>query len=103
MYQRLSNNKTKAYYKQLLGETIALVSDLLQNESDILTQNIFDQLNDIQKNVVNEGLYSGWEEINERYTLGAIAVKNYEEEEEMYQRLCDIFGGAIVYHELPDE
>jgi hypothetical protein len=42
-------------------------------------------------------------QITERYTLGAIAVKNFDESDEIYQRLCDIFGGAIVYHELPDE
>lgn len=60
------------------------------------------QLVDIQKNVVDEGLYSDWEQINERYTLGAIAVKNYYEDEEMYQRLCDIFGEAIIYSEPQD-
>lgn len=103
MYQRLSVNKTKSYYKQILNETIAIVAHLLEQEPDVLTQNIYDQLVDIQKNVVVEGRYSDWEQINERYTLGAIAVKNYDEDDEVYQRLCDIFAGAIMYSELPDQ
>mgnify|MGYP007056261469 CR=1 FL=1 len=101
MYQQLSSKKTKSHYKRILKDTIAIVAHLLEQAPDSLTQNIYDQLLDIQKNVVDEKIYSGWEQINERYTLGAIAVKNYEEDEEMYQRLCDIFGGAILYSEMP--
>ena len=103
MYQRLSEHKTKFYYKKILKDTIVIVADSLEQEPDVLIQNIHDQLVDIQKNIVDNGLYSDWEQINERYTLGAIAVKNYDEDDEMYQRLCDIYGGAILYSELPDE
>ena len=103
MYQRLNENKTKSYYKQILKDTIVIVDDLLVTEPDVLTQNIHDQLLDIQKNVVENAMYTEWEQINERYTLGAIAIKNYDEDEEMYQRLCDIYGGAIMYSELPNE
>ncbi len=103
MYQRLSEHKTKFYYKKILKDTIVIVADSLEQEPDVLIQNIHDQLVDIQKNIVDNGLYSDWELINERYTLGAIAVKNYDEDDEMYQRLCDIYGGAILYSELPDE
>ena len=103
MYQRLFDNKTKYYYKQILNDTIGIVAGLLEKEHDMLIQNIYDQLADIKKNVVDEYMYSEWEQINERYTLGAIAVKNYEEDDEMYQRLCDIFAGAIMYSELPDQ
>lgn len=103
MYQRLSGNKTKSYYKQILKDTMSIVLDLMEQEPDQLKQIIYDQLVDIQKNVVDEGLYSEWEQINERYTLGAIAVKNYEEDDEMYQRLCDIFGGAVMYSDLSEE
>lgn len=103
MYQRLSEHKTKFYYKKILKDTIVIVADSLEQEPDVLIQNIHDQLVDIQKNIVDNGLYSDWEQINERYTLGAIAVKNYAEDDEMYQRLCDIYGGAIMYSEFPDE
>ena len=37
------------------------------------------------------------DEIDERYSLGAIATNNFEEGDEIYERLCDILLGAIDY------
>ncbi len=102
MYKGLEHNATKKYYRFILDETIG------QIESDPLSQTpffqyILGQLYDIKENVVEKGIYSGWDEVNEHYTLGGFAVKNFEEGEEMRDRLCDIFGGACYYSEFPEE
>lgn len=107
MYIRLSENRTKKRFVQILTDTISLFDSLLRSEiqTDIidLYQNIYDQLIDIKENVVDYPKYSGWEQICGRYTLGAIASKNYDDDDEIKHRLCDIFGGAVHFDELKDE
>ena len=41
-------------------------------------------------------------DIDERYTLGAIAIRYFEEESELRNKLCDIFYGAMHYSEYPE-
>ncbi len=42
-------------------------------------------------------------EIDERYTLGAIAVRYFEESSELRDKLSGIFYGAIHYSEYPEK
>ena len=103
MYKRLKDKKTKGYYLQILNETIELVQTLSSNENNGLYKNLYLQLVDVKKNVVEEQKYSGWEQVNSRYTIGAIATKNFENDDELRYRLCDIFGGAMDYSSMPEE
>lgn len=97
---RLPENVTKAEYQQFLYETIEIFRIQSKNEDDELSRTILDQLLDIKENVVDLGVLTEWDEINERYTLGGLAVKNFEENDELGQRLRDVFWGALEYNEM---
>ncbi len=100
MYVLLSENETKLYYQQILKETTKIIEELVKSNPKIPIYNsIYNQLIDIQKNVVDECKFSK-EEIAERYSIGSIAVRNFEREEPLYHRLCDIYGGAVDYMDL---
>lgn len=103
MYKRLKTQCTKKYYVQILNETIGLVSPLVNNDESGFYLNIYSQLIDIKKNVVVEHKFTNWEDINDRYSLGAIATRNFDEDDELRNRLCDVFGGAIKYDSMPEE
>lgn len=94
---RLSENATKAEYQQFLNETIEIFRIQSKNEDDELSRIILDQLLDIKDYVVDLGILTEWDEINERYTLGGLAVNNFEEEDELGQRIKDVFCGALEY------
>lgn len=96
---RLLENATKAEYQQLLNETIDIFRLQSKNEDDELSRTILEQLLDIKENVVDLGALTEWDEINERYTLGGLAVNNFEEEDELGQRLRDVFWGALEYND----
>lgn len=96
----LSDNYSKAEYIHFLNETIELFYPRCNNEEDILSQNILDQLLDIRENVIELGVLTEWDDINERYTLGGLAIKNFEEKDELGQRIQNVFWGALNYHNL---
>lgn len=96
----LSDNYSKAEYIHFLNETIEIFYPRCNNEEDILSQNILDQLLDIRENVIELGVLTEWDDINERYTLGGMAIKNFEEDDELGQRIQNVFCGALNYHNL---
>lgn len=102
MYKRLSENPTKSEYEKILNETIIVIETFYMDSPSQLIQSIYAQLLDIREFVVNSQSTVDDEEIFERYTLGAYAIKNFEEGNELRERLCDIFGGAIQYEEFDD-
>lgn len=103
MYISLINNKTKAYYRQIVDSTLAIAEDHVKESESPLWISIVNQIKDIKENVVETQSITDWEDIYDRYSLGRIALEYFEEDDEMYQRLCDIFGGAVHYNELHDE
>lgn len=97
MYKKLCNNETKNYYRQILDEAITIVNSNLEQTSLSIYQNILDQLLDIKENIVVKRVILDPEEISERYSIGGIAVKNFEDDIEMQDRLMDIYSGACDY------
>jgi len=97
---RLPENTTKAEYQRFLNETIEMFRLKSTNGYDELSRIILNQLLDIKENVVDLEVLTEWDEINERYTLGGLAVNNYEEEDELGQRIKDVLGGALEYKEM---
>ncbi|TWP28384.1 hypothetical protein ETU08_09065 [Apibacter muscae] len=64
---------------------------------------ILDQLIDIISSLKSNKKFTD-NEIYKRYNLGAIAVKNFDCDEDLYGReLQDIFGGLFDYHQMPDK
>ena len=103
MYTTLSNNRTKAYYREILDSTLEIAEKQLTNNENPLWISIVNQIKDIKENVVNTQSITYWEDIYDRYSLGRIALDYFDDDDEMQDRLCDIFGGAVHYSELPDE
>lgn len=96
----LSDNYSKTEYIQFLNETIEIFCLQCNNEEDIISQNILEQLLDIKENVIELGVLTEWDDINERYTLGGLAIKNFEEDDVLGQRIQNVFCGALNYHNL---
>lgn len=103
MYINLSNNQTKAYYRQILDSTLDMAENHMNESESPLWISIVNQIKDIKENVVNTQSITDWEDIYDRYSLGRIALEYFEDGDEMQERLCDIFGGAVHYSELPEE
>lgn len=95
-----SDNYSKTEYIQFLNETIEIFCLQCNNEEDIISQNILEQLLDIKENVIELGVLTEWDDINERYTLGGLAIKNFEEDDELGQRIQNVFCGALNYYNL---
>ena len=104
MYNPLPNKPTKEDYSNLLLDTISYVEQIVNDDSDnYLYEIILAQLIDIKEIIVEKQELIDEDDINERYTLGGIAVKNFEEGEEMRERLCTIFSVASDYAFLPEK
>ena len=103
MYISLIDNKTKSYYRQIIDSTLSIAESQMQESGSPLWISIVNQIKDIKENIVDTQTIADWEDIFDRYSLGRIALEYFEEDDEMYQRLCDIFGGAVHYNELPEE
>lgn len=103
MYQELPDNATKVQYEALLNETIDIFKNKLMQDNDEISRVILLQLMDIKEYIVDERLLTDEDEIDERYNIGAIATKAFEEDPDMESRLCDIFSGAIEYASMPDK
>lgn len=104
MYYPLPDNPTKEDYSNLLLETISYVNALKNSEiDDYLYTLIIEQLIDIKEMIVDKRELIDEDEINERYSLGGIATRNFEEGNEMRERLCAIFSGAMDFAFLPEK
>ena len=96
----LPENATKLEYQQFLNETIEIFRLQSKDEDDELSRIILDQLLDLKENVVDLGVLTEWDEINERYTLGELAIKNFDVDDELGLRIQDVFYGALDYNEM---
>ena len=104
MYKRLNLNRKKSYYKLILEEVIKETEIYLNKSPEIsLYRMILNQLKDIELNIVKKNNVFSEDELYNRYSLGAIAVKNFDLETDEYgQKLSDIFGGTFDYYLMPE-
>ena len=102
MYKRLYKEESKRYYNRILNETIEIVEECLKQNFSPIYNVIYSQLLDIKKNIVEKAVFTNSDDINDRYTLGSIAVHNFDDNNEMQERLIDIFSGACDYHLLEE-
>lgn len=70
------------------------------NKNDELSNNILEQLLDIKENVIELEVLSEWDEINERYTLGGLSIRNFDEDDELGLRLQNVFWGALEFGKM---
>lgn len=95
------NHATKLNYRLFLEEAKGKFRFLAEKTHNSIYLFIYEQLADIEENVIRLQVYTEWDEINKAYSLGAIAVNNFDENDEVYKCLTDIFYGAIKYSTLP--
>lgn len=103
MYSRFTKIPTKKEYQQVLEDTLAYVTKLSSKDTDPIYPYIVDELNDIYEVIILNNTSLDSDDIFERYDIGAISIKNFDESEEIHQRLCDVFYGTVHYQELCDE
>lgn len=103
MSQFIESENTKSRYRYNLCEVTMLFEDLQKKAPSPIFQNIINQLLDIKKMIVENQIITDAFEIDERYTLGAIAVRYFEESSELRDKLSGIFYGAIHYSEYPEK
>lgn len=85
-------------YRHLLVESIGIFQDLNKKSPNIRFNEIIAQMEDILRNVVDEQIITNWYDIDERYSLGAIAVNEFPDESELQDRLCAVFAGALEFN-----
>lgn len=95
--------ETKRNYSIFLNATIRMFGDIVQATDDYLYKTIYDQLIDIKKNVVETATLKDYDAINERYNLGGLAIKNFDDDDELRIILTTVFKGALYYSELPEK
>ena len=100
MYTRLSKIMTKEYYQQILKSVIVETKMYCKKSPDIaIYLTIYEQLLDLQQNIINQsGLTK--REIENKYTFGIIAARNFDEDDEYGQKLMDLNGGALDYNKM---
>lgn len=104
MYTRLNKNRNKKYYTKIVGIAIEETERLLKQSPEITMYSvILNQLIDIKENIIDNNIVFSESELYRRYTIGAIAVKNFELENDEYaQKLSDVFGGTFDYDIMPE-
>lgn len=100
MYKRFSEMPAKSVYCQIVEDTIAYVKDISDRNDDPIYPYILNQLKDIYREVIINNSICEPEDVYDRYDIGAIGVRYFDENDEMHERLCDIFYGAVHYKEL---
>lgn len=104
MYTRLNKHRTKKYYRDIINQAIIKTDELLKISPEIqMYHSIHNQLIDINEKIVKNSIVFSENELHKRYSLGEIAVKNFDLEHDEYaQKLSDSFGGMFDYHEMPE-
>ncbi len=104
MYTRLFLDRTKSKYNKIIAEAILETKALMEKFPEIsMYKSIYDQIVDIQDQIIIKKIIFTEAEIFDRYSLGSIAVKNFDiENDEFAQKLSDIFGGSIDYSTMSE-
>lgn len=94
---------TKREYRGLLNSLAYETRELMNKFPEIAIYNsIYDQIINILEEI-NSGEALSEHDIYQRYSIGAIATKNFDCEEDIYGRkLQDAFGALFEYWNLPE-
>lgn len=100
MYIRLNSEKMKKSYRDTLNLAIQKTEELIKLSPEIpMYHFIYNQLIDIDEKIIKNTTVFSENELYKRYSLGHLAVKNFDYENDEYAKLLiDIFGGVFDYH-----
>lgn len=91
-------SESQLEYRQLLIESIELFQNMNDKSPSMVFRSIISQMKDILKYVVDEQIITNWFDIDERYSLGAIAVREFPDNSELQERLCKVYSGALEFN-----
>lgn len=100
MYKRFIEKPTKSHFRKVVEDTITYVETISINDNNPIFLYVLNQLKDIYKEVIIDNSISEPDDIYDRYDIGAIGIQYFDEDDEMHERLCDIFYGTVHYNEL---
>lgn len=94
---------TKKEFCNLLEQVIAETKSLkVKNPSVSLYTSIYNQLIDIKEHVIVRGISFSRDQVKKRYNIGPLAVKNFDDNIDIYARkLEDIYGSIDEYKDYP--
>lgn len=95
----------KKYYREIVDLAIEETKILMEMSPKVgIYLSIYNQLVDIKQNIIEENKVFSRFELYKRYSLGMIAVKNFDENADEYaQKLIDSYGGTFDYNKMPEE
>lgn len=101
MYKKLNIIPSEKQYRKIVLETIDyfMMNHVLPEKYN---RHVLDQLNDIIARISNKELFGDTDAINERYDLGAVALRCFDDNSEAQNRLIDVFWGVLHYTEIAD-
>ncbi len=104
MYTRLSKIMTKKYYREIVDKALVQAKEEYSLFPNIpMNISIYNQIIDIKKRVIEEGVVFTEEESRKRYTLGVLVIRNFigdEGETDYANMLIDIAGGVSRYPKM---
>ena len=104
MYTRLSHKRTKKYYREIVDLAIEETQKLLEISPEIVMyRSILNQLIDIKHTIIEQCKVFSVMDLYRKYSLGLIAVKNFDEATEYAQKLVDPYLSACYYYAMVEE
>lgn len=100
MYIRFSNFNTKRRYIQVLDETIEILKNKISETNDNYLKYISTQLKCVGKSIVDGKSILTKNEIDTYFNFGGYAVKNLPEDDELGNRLIDLYSGLYEFNQL---
>ena len=100
--KEFSDRESKNNYRLFLDESINIIERIVKQCDSQLYKIILNQLYDIKENIVETRKLTDWSDIDDRYTIGSLAVQNFEDSDSMRDRIQTIYYGAIEYINLPE-
>lgn len=102
---KIEKEMSKQDYREIVSQAIIETGKLLEMSPEMtMYHSIYNQLIDINEKVIKNSIVFSDREIYGRYSLGALATKNFDIENDEYaQKLSDSFGGMFDYHEMPEK
>lgn len=98
-----TSKMSKKQYRALVNDALSIFLSKRAEYNTVLWNSIVNQIKDIKKEVVDNQNFKGWDDINDRYTLGMIAIHEFDDGDKMQTLLCDVFSGAMDYYYMPEE
>ncbi len=97
--------ESKKDYIEIIETTLLESHYLMKRFPEVpMYENIYNQIESLKKFIIENKVDLSKDYVFEHYSLGAIAVKNFDSENDIFaEKLMFIFGLSYKYKDLPNE